>query len=170
MAYDEEKARLERENLELRHKIEQLEHRLAALTTAAVPAAKESPKAYAVTESLSNESLYQAIKKRLIDEVPAVLRLLVVKPQMDVIVERRTLEAKDDTLRGKIASLIPTGFFESPRAGTAVEAELRRQAFACSRPNVYRELDKIAGDGFLTKEEGGYQVVDGMKVNIVEAE
>jgi hypothetical protein len=34
---------------------------------------------------------------------------------------------------------------------------------------VYRELDKLAELGFLTKEDGGYQAVAGMKVRIIES-
>jgi hypothetical protein len=35
-------------------------------------------------------------------------------------------------------------------------------------PNVYRETDKLANEGFLTKEDGGYVAVEGMKVNITK--
>jgi hypothetical protein len=39
--------------------------------------------------------------------------------------------------------------------------ELQRRGQSTAKPNVYRELDKLALHGFLTKEDGGYRVVAG---------
>jgi Fe2+ or Zn2+ uptake regulation protein len=46
--------------------------------------------------------------------------------------------------------------------------ELQRRGQSTAKPNVYRELDKLALHGFLTKENAGYLAVKGMKINIVE--
>jgi hypothetical protein len=151
----EENRRLRTENTELHNQLADAK-RAPAATSQAVGA-------------VDIDALYQTIKARLVKEAPTLLRVLTDKPELRVTVERRTVEASGDTLRGRIALLIASGFFTAPRAGTAVESELRRQAFACSRPNVYRETDKLANEGFLTKEDGGYLAVEGMKINIVEA-
>jgi hypothetical protein len=37
------------------------------------------------------------------------------------------------------------------------------------KPNVYKECDALTELGFLTKEDGGYQAVPGMKISITEA-
>lgn len=83
---------------------------------------------------------------------------------------RRILEASDETLRGRLAILIAEGWFDEIKAGNAAHLELQRRGNGSAKPNVYRELDKLAADGFVTKEDGGYLVVAGMKINIRELE
>jgi regulator of replication initiation timing len=156
----EENARLKRENAELQRRIDALEKQSRHVHT---PAAATAPNGH-----VDMDALYQHVKSRLMAEEPALLKVFLTKPELRIEVKRRTLEASHDTLRGRIAGLIANDFFDAPKPGTAIETELRRQGFACSRPNCYREADKLAAEGFFTKEEGGYQAVAGMKVNIVE--
>jgi len=76
------------------------------------------------------------------------------------------IEASGDTLRGRLALLIAEGWFDDPRAGNAAHVELGRRGVGSAKPNVYRELDKLAADGFVTKEDAGSQAVAGMKRSI----
>jgi hypothetical protein len=115
-----------------------------------------------------NAQLYQAIRHRLLKDA-AVLRVLAEKPTIRVEVVRSVVEASGSTLRGRLALLVAEGFFKSAATGNAAYVELQRRAFSTAKPNVYRELDKLAELGFLTKEQGGYLAVAGMLVNIVEA-
>ena len=70
-------------------------------------------------------------------------------------VQRRTIEATDQTLFGRLALLITEGFFDEPRNGNQAFVELKRRGKSTAKPNVYRELDRLAEQGFLTKQDGG---------------
>lgn len=150
---------LREENARLKDRIAQLETRGAPSST---PAAASAAPA-------DMDAIYAEVKRRLLQE-PAVLRIAVVKPEIEVAVTRRVIEATDATLYGRLAAMIAEGFFDDVRAGNAAFVEMQRRGQPTAKPNVYRELDKLAQHGFLTKEEGGYRAVDGMKVNIVERE
>jgi hypothetical protein len=96
------------------------------------------------------------------------MSLHVRKPVIDVTVRKYVIEADDSTLRGKLALLISQNFFDSEQTGNAAYNECQRRGFSTAKPNVYRELDKLAALGFLTKEGNGYKTVPGMKVNVKE--
>ena len=64
--------------------------------------------------------------------------------------------------------LIADGFFDEPRAGNAAFEELKRRGFQTAKPNVYREADKLAEQGFLTREAAGYQKAPGARVRVRE--
>jgi hypothetical protein len=115
--------------------------------------------------------LYDEIKARLLEELPEdprVLKILATRPELQVEITKAVIEASGETLFGRLAQLIAEGFFDEPRAGNAAFQELKRRGFATAKPNVYREADKLAAKGFLTKEGDGYKAVPGMKVNIIE--
>lgn len=116
----------------------------------------------------SMDAIYAEMKRRAEND-PGVLALMSVRPEICVAVQRRRIEASGETLFGKLAAMIAEGFFEEPRTGNAAYNELTRRGQSTAKPNVYRECDKLAAQGFLTKEDGGYQSVKGMKINIVEA-
>lgn len=99
---------------------------------------------------------------------PGILALLRSTPELVVTVDKRTIDASDTTLFGKLAVLIADGFFDTGRTGNAAFEELKRRGASTAKPNVYRECDKLAGYGFLTKESDGYRVVPSMKVRINE--
>lgn len=114
------------------------------------------------------EQLYQWFRDRIRRD-PEMLAILASKPSITVTIERPTIEASGKTLRGGLAQLIAEKFFDTPQKGQAAFDELQRRGRSISKPNVYRECDSLAELGFLTKEEGGYHAVSGMKVRIVEA-
>lgn len=126
----------------------------------------DAPRAAASADGTLDEALYQAIRRRLSRD-PAVLCVMAVKPELRVEITRHVVEVSHSTLRGRLAELISEGFFETGETGNAAYNELRRRGFSTAKPNVYRELDKLAELGFLTKEEGGFQAVEDMVVNVV---
>lgn len=114
------------------------------------------------------ESLYAEIKERASKD-PTLLVLLIQKPAIEVRIERKVLKVDGATLKGKIARLIANGFYDAPRSNTATTAEIKRTAgTGVNFGNLAREMKALAGDGFLTAETSGYQVVPDMKVNVVE--
>jgi len=114
------------------------------------------------------EVLYSKIKARAAAD-PGLLSVLAGKPEIEVRVERRKIEMNGETLGGQCAVLISEGFFDGEQTGNSAFNELKRRGRSVAKRSVYRELDKIAGLGFLTKETGGYKAVPGMKVNVMEA-
>jgi hypothetical protein len=164
---------LQRENEELKRRLAALEHPPVTPPAAAATPTGAAARERAVTpaETVVNEALYQEFKRRLVSDAasdPVLLRVLAERPELRVEVERRTVEANGSILLGRLARLLADGFFDTPRTGSAAYSELRRLAFPCAKPNVYREADKLATFGFLTKEGDGYRAVPGMTVNIIE--
>lgn len=99
---------------------------------------------------------------------PGVLAAMKRVPEIEVTVERQKIEADESSLRGRVAILISEGFFDALATGSAAFTELKRRGFGTAKPNVYKECDKLATAGFLTKERDGYRAVPGMKVRIIE--
>jgi hypothetical protein len=99
----------------------------------------------------------------------AALHVAAEKPEISVTVQRKVIDLDGSTLKGRLAQMIAEGWFEEAKTGNAAFNELQRRGCGTAKPNVYRELDKLAEWGFVTKEsEGGYKAVEGMKINIRE--
>ena len=116
---------------------------------------------------LDIDSIYEEIKRRALSD-PGILRVLASKPEIEVKIERKKIEATTESLYGRIALLISEGFFDEVMSANKAFGEIKRRGVPVAPPSVYRECDRLAKDGFLTKENGGYQAVDGMKVNVIE--
>jgi len=127
------------------------------------------PAVAAQTGEVDEDALFERLVARLKKDAPALLRVLVIRPELEVKVERATIEVDGNTLKGRLARLIQEGWFDEPKTGHATFEELQRRGFRTSKPNVYRELDKLAELGFLTKEDGGLQAVRDMKSSIKKA-
>lgn len=144
--------------------------RAAGVRAAGAPEASPGARAWTAGESLDNERLYQAIKARLIEEAPGVLKVLTIRPELEVTVQRRVVEMDGTSLKGRVARLIHGGFFSDPRTQSAARAELKRTGPDVNTGNLSRSFSEFVRDGFLTDEgASGYQAVAGMKVNIVQA-
>ncbi len=101
-----------------------------------------------------------------------VLQLLRDTPEIQITRQRRTLEMNDTETPGRIAILISEKFFDQPQNSGQVTKEFKRRGWfsvKTSNAAVLRPLADIAEMGFLTRDGSHYQVVPGMKVNIVEA-
>lgn len=166
----------EKEARELREENERLRARLAALEGKLSARVEPPIQLVASTNPGMNpplstgtltDELYGAIKARLVRD-PQVLRVLALEPEIRVEKERVVADASASTLYGRLALLISEGFFDDAKTGSTAYSELRRRAFPCAKPGVYRECDKLALQGFLTKEASGYEAVPSMKANIAE--
>lgn len=109
--------------------------------------------------------LYEMIKARLVKEAPALLRVLAVKPEIEVSVERKVLNVDGSSLRGRISRLIAEGFFEGGKSQSNVRTELKRRGPEPNFGNLSREMDTLHRDGFLVREsDNTYHPVAGMVV------
>jgi hypothetical protein len=113
------------------------------------------------------ENIYQEIKTRLLAERAGLLAVLAEKPEIEVIEKRRVVRMSTDKQPGFIAAMIARGFFDRTRSGSEVVDELKRRGRSVHHTNVYRDLNNLALDGFLTREGEGYLAAADMKINIV---
>jgi hypothetical protein len=160
------------ENAELRRRLDALERRApqpAQPPASTAPGPAPSPaRTFSLEESRDNDALYLAFKARLIEEVPALLKVIVTKPEIEMTVQRKTIQLDEYSLKGRIARLLREGFFREPRACNAVRTALKRTGPDANTANIGRVLDDFTRDGFVTDEGAGYLEVPGMKVNILE--
>lgn len=115
------------------------------------------------------DALFAEFKRRLLADPGVVAAIARSRPEIEVTVTRRQVAMTEMSLIGRLAKLIAEGFFDGGRTASAAHTELQRLGRGSAKPNVYRECDKLAEMGFLTKEENGYRAVDGMKINVIEA-
>lgn len=114
------------------------------------------------------EALYQRIKARLMQEAPALVKLLAQRPEMEVEVERVTLEIKANTQKGRLASLIAGKFFDNPKKNADAKKEMVRTGGPVHDGRLSEDLSDFVRLGFLTREDGGFKSVPGMKARIIE--
>ncbi len=123
-----------------------------------------------ISELLVGEDLYEAIKRRLIEDAPVVLKLLLERPELEVAVERTVIHVRGDTLRGRIARLIADDFFALAKTSAQILDELlRRGAKRPSNIELGNELKALCELGFFTRENKWFNLVPDMKVNVVAA-
>lgn len=126
--------------------------------------------------SLGNGNL-DAVYRYIVDRAakeqePALLSLLMDRPELMVKVERRMINSSDDSTQGRIAVLIYEKFFDTAKDAGDVTREFKRRGWfdtKASNAALIKPLAQITEWGFLSREDAGYQAVAGMKVNIVEA-
>lgn len=144
----------------LRAENEDLKRRLAALE-GGKPAPASAPAG-------DIDAIYREVKARLSKEAPALLRVLAIKPEIEVKYDRPTIDMDTTKQPGLLAAMIAEGYFNKAIPASAIVGELKRRGRAVHNTNVYRDLNRLAEQGFLTIEAGSYQAVEGMKVNIVQ--
>jgi hypothetical protein len=173
----EEASRLKQENESLRQRItdltREIEHLKNSVTFHAnnpgvvfAPTKPENGNIVATTRD--DEDFYQWVKERLKKEESQILSVLATKPELEVRVERKTILANGDTLRGRIGLMIANGFFKDPHTNSEVIEELAKRGHSTAPPNVSRELNELVSMGFFIKENKWYKLVPEMKVNVVE--
>ena len=173
--WKERAEKAEAEVIELRARLEVLERADRSLpengTATAAAAAPNTPAAAPVPLSPYPDQWYIEMRKRLMTDPAVLAKLAVLQPQLDVTVERRTMEMSDGTLKGSIAKMLHRGFFKTPKQSVDVRRELIRVGAAddrLSNANLANALKTLNEYGFLTAEAEGWLEVPGMKVNISE--
>jgi hypothetical protein len=115
------------------------------------------------------DALYQKIRERLIAEAPAILKVIVEKPELTIEIERREIVVDLASHQGQVAFLLSEGFMDAPRNGNQVWTETKRRwGYGGNKARTYEQLDALLKLGFVTRESDGYQAVPGMKSRVVE--
>jgi hypothetical protein len=171
---ENEAKQLRDENAELRRTVGRLQeevrllgagsHRVGSGSSQSLPRPDGVPFPTAAPDA---EMRYQAFKARLMAEAPGILKVMVLKPELEVAVQREVIQADGRSVRGRIARLIADGFFESPKESSAVLAELmKRGANRPSNIELGNEMKALCEMGFFTRDNKWYTLVPGMKVNV----
>lgn len=117
------------------------------------------------------EALFQRFKARLVKEAPALVKLLIIPPEIEITEERRVLEVDLTSARGMLAKLIADGFFDDAVTANAAWKETqRRWNYKGAAVRVYEQLGSLTSLGFVTKESDGYRAVAETKVHIKRME
>jgi hypothetical protein len=114
------------------------------------------------------EALYRRFKERLTKEAPALLRIVVSKPHINVEFEPSVINLTPSKLDGKIGRLIVKGFFDKPVQNEAIHKELKRLGVSYDNRTFGRAMSDLATWGALTIEDGGYQRNREATINGVE--
>lgn len=141
--------------------------------TASADRIPESPAREGAHMNGSLDHVYRYIVDRAAKEQDsAILKLLTLRPELQINIERKVIRADGSTLRGALGILISEKFFDGVREFADTRKQLIRRGFLGSKaPNlqISQALQGLVEFGFLTKEETGYQAVAGMKIHIQES-
>lgn len=177
-------ADLEEKNRLLTQKVEDLSDAIARLrvgqsVSGIGEVARPTPPVVSVDQSQGRGSsqvavlgdvdrVYDEIVRRLSKE-PSLLRMLTVRPEIEMTVQRRTVTVDETSLKGRVVKLLAKGWFDQGSRQTEVKNELERTGGQVNNGNLYQRLQELVVDGFLTSEaDKSYRSVQGMKVNIIE--
>ena len=113
------------------------------------------------------DALYQEFKARLIKEAPALLKVLVNRPELDVEVERVVVRVDGFSTRGRIARLIHEGFFAEAQTSATVAKELAKRGRELSNIELGNELKWFVENGFFRRDNKWITLVPEAVVNVV---
>jgi hypothetical protein len=158
---------------EIKESIAGLARQLSGLSRLAQihpPAADTAPNGAAAPADL--ESLYQHVKRRLLEEAesdPQLVRVLAAAPAIEYEPKEVKAVADGTTLKGRLLTLIAEGFADEPAKANAINKELARRGWAHDVRNTGRAMDSLAEEGFLTIEAEGYLRAPRVKITKTKA-
>lgn len=146
-------------NEELNSKLDTLIGLMQANARQQTPAQSQPAMAGAPADcdGISIDQLYNQFKTRLQQDAPALIRLMVSKPEIKVEIERPELRLTAGRLDGKIGALIVGGFFNQPRPNEDIHKELKRRGISYDNRTFSRAMSDLAAAGALTIEAEGYK-------------
>lgn len=113
-----------------------------------------------------DEALYQAIRARLLEDEPIILKALTAHPELVVEVTPRVVTVEGDTAKGRVARLMASGWFDTPRAVGAVRSELARTGKDPGGGGALGiMLNNFVAEGFFVRESGGFVLAPRVKVS-----
>jgi len=185
-----ENEQLKADNADLRRRLEALEKGRHADTTATVPPtprgrqsaargdhhgggdtegpARGAEQRVGTASSIGHvdEALYQAIRARLLEDEPILLKALTTHPELIVEVTPRVVTVEGDTAKGRVARLMAAGWFDSPRAVGAVRSELARTGKDPGGGGALGiMLNNFVADGFFVREGSAFVLSPRVKVS-----
>jgi hypothetical protein len=168
-----ENTRLQDELVQLRRQLGHLEATYGGHDPTPAPTMKARVRAAAAATDTNGgavtDAFYAAIKERLIAEAPELLRVLVLRPELEVTIERSVITADGASPKGRVARLIKSGFVREPKRFNEVLRELERTGPRLNNKSLAIVMKDLVAGGFLTKEAvDRYQAVPDAIVRVVE--
>jgi DNA-binding HxlR family transcriptional regulator len=120
--------------------------------------------------TMEEEALYQKFKARLMQEAPALVKVLATAPELEVTVERKEVRLDSSTLKGRIAVLIANGFLDSGKRNGELVKELGRTGPTAHPARVSEALTDLVAMGIVTREGDRYPKAPGAKVTKTSVE
>lgn len=170
------------ENTQEESRMDRLERLLGAVAERVAPSAQiasrdlaprrtTQPASYSngdgSTATLSDD-LYYAIKSRLLDDAPAILKVLATNPEINVEVERVTVDMDGKSPRGRLAQMVARKLLDEPVKPGVIIAEFKKTGGSIHPSRLTEYLGELVALGFVTREDGNtYKAVPNMKINIV---
>ena len=140
--------------------------------SSSAPERRRPAKCNAKGWSPMEEELYQKFKKRFVEELrqeaPQLLRVIITKPELEVVVEREIIEVNGKTVLGRVARMIKRGWFDDYRSAAETARQYNATGAASDRRTVYGALEDLLARGFFIKNSNGYKAVADMKINVRE--
>jgi len=120
----------------------------------------------------SYNDIWQYVCARALSEKPVLLKLLQDRPELEVTVERRTVQIDGESVLGRVALLIKERFFDNEAAPASIRKEFIRRGWLSDKrgfSDLQPSIAKLTEMGFLTNESGSFKAVESMKINVVKA-
>lgn len=163
--------------------VEEKLDKLIGLMTAREPAPPSTDKRRIISDALhtaatvatggfagEEEALFQRFKARLMQEAPALIKLLTLKPELELTIERQVIQVDGKTLRGRLAKLIADDFFTVGRSNRDAVKELARTGGTVHDSRCLDAIRELIALGFLYRTDGNrFQATTDAKVNVVDA-
>lgn len=180
---EQEAAKLRRENEQLRATVEQLTERVDQLVDqlharppvdrVRVTPGEIPPMAppYPLPDGNGSpdvDALYATIKARLLADAPSLLRTLTTVPEIEVVVDRKTVEVDGKSLKGRLARLMVESFFKDGATASATRTRLKQTGPDVNPANLWRTMQEFVSDGFLRVVNKDYFAVEAAKVRVIE--
>lgn len=111
--------------------------------------------------------LFEQFKKWLLDDLredPVFVQLLAQRPELVVEFTPRRVTLQGDTLKGRIARLMASGWLGVTRTTGAVRTELKRTGTEPNGGNLSTALGEFVRDGFLTRDGDGFILAPDVKI------
>jgi hypothetical protein len=84
---------------------------------------------------------------------PPRLTLNQTSPELVMEVQPRELKVDENQPRGRVATLIADGFFQTPRSGNEAYEYWKARGFSSSSSRIYEALESLMKDGLLVMVE-----------------
>lgn len=169
---EREAAELRQENADLKAHLHNLQVELDRLrrAQAAGPPALTSHPYPGPDDTISIDALYDQFKRRLIEDAPAIIRVMADRPSVEVTIRRPVLEFDEHSMKWRLTRLLAEGFFSTePKSCSQIRTALKRVGPDANTANIGRTMDDLVKAGVFTDEGSGYRAVPGLKPVIKEA-
>lgn len=113
-----------------------------------------------------DEALYQAIRARILEDEPILLKALTTHPELVVEVTPKVVTVEGSSMKGRVVRLMAAGWFDEPRETGDVRKELARTGTDPGGGGTLGiMLNRFVVDGFFIRQGGAFVLAPAVKVS-----